>query len=123
MDLDGLIAYCMDKPGVEETFPFDDQVLVFKIMGKMFAACNITEEPVRVNLKCNPEWAIELRDEYPDILPGYHMNKKHWNTVIISEGELEQSLILKMIDHSYDLVVKSLTKAKKKELEEIKNKG
>lgn len=120
MDLDGLILYNSSKLGVEETFPFDENVLVFKVLGKMFAAINITEEPLRVNLKCDPEWALELREQYPEIVPGYHMNKKHWNTVLISDGELEQSLILKMIDHSYDLVVKSLTKTKKLELEELK---
>ena len=120
MDLDGLISYNATKTGVEETFPFDENTLVFKVMGKMFAATNIIEEPLRLNLKCDPEWAIELREAYSNILPGYHMNKKHWNTVIISEGDLEQSLILKMIDHSYDLVVKSLTKAKKSDLEELK---
>jgi predicted DNA-binding protein (MmcQ/YjbR family) len=105
MDLDGLINYCSSKAGVEETFPFDENILVFKVMGKMFAASNITEETLRVNLKCDPEWALELREEHSNILPGYHMNKKHWNTVIIGEGDLEQSLILKMIDHklkSYD---------------------
>ena len=120
MDLDGLINYAMSKPGVEETFPFDENVLVFKVMGKMFAASNITEPVLRVNLKCDPEYAIELRDEYDDIIPGWHMNKKHWNTVIIGEGNLEQSLILKLIDDSYDLVVKSLTKAKKEELATLK---
>lgn len=120
MDLDGLISYCATKAGVEETFPFGEEVLVFKVMGKMFGAANILEVPFRVNLKCNPEWAIELRDEHTEILPGWHMNKKHWNTVVIGEGSLEQSLILKLIDHSYDLVVKSLTKAKKVELEELK---
>jgi len=119
MDLDGLINYMTSKAGVEQTFPFDENILVFKIMGKMFGASNITEEVLRVNLKCDPEKAIELRDEHPEIIPGYHMNKKHWNTVYIGEGELEQSLILSLIDHSYDLVVKSLTKAKKLELKEI----
>lgn len=120
MDVDGLLAYTSKKAGVEETFPFDENTLVLKVMGKMFAATNITEEVLRVNLKCDPNRALELRDEYPEILPGYHMNKKHWNTVIIGEGELEQSLILSLIDHSYDLVVKSLTKAKKIELEALK---
>ena len=120
MDLDGLIGYNATKAGVEETFPFDENTLVFKVMGKMFAATNILEEPHRVNLKCDPQWALDLREEFSNITPGYHMNKKHWNTVIISEGDLEQSLILKMIDHSYDLVVKSLTRAKKLELEELK---
>jgi len=120
MDLDGLMNYNASKAGVEETFPFDEDTLVFKVMGKMFAVSSITDQPFRVNLKCDPEWAIELRDEHSEIIPGWHMNKTHWNTVIIGEGNLEQSLILKMIDHSYDLVVKSLTKVKKLELEELK---
>lgn len=120
MDLDGLINYCASKSGVEETFPFDENTLVFKVMGKMFAASNIAEENLRVNLKCDPEKSIELREEHPEIIPGYHMNKKHWNTVYLDQGSLEQSLILSLIDHSYDLVVKSLTKAKKLELEELK---
>jgi len=120
MDLDGLMSYNSQKVGVEETFPFDEDTLVFKVMGKMFAATNITDQPFRVNLKCDPEWALELRDMNTEIIPGWHMNKKHWNTVIIGEGGLEQSIILKMIDHSYDLVVNSLTKAKKAELEELK---
>lgn len=119
MDLDTLIAYILPKSGVEETFPFDEKTLVWKVMGKMFALSNITEEVLRVNLKCDPERSIELREEYPEIIPGYHMNKKHWNTVIIGEGGLEQSLILGLIDHSYELVVKSLTKAKKEELAEL----
>ena len=120
MDLDGLITYNATKAGVEETFPFDENTLVFKVMGKMFAATNITEVPLRVNLKCDPEWALELREAHSNVIPGYHMNKKHWNTVVIGEGDIEQSLILKMIDHSYDLVVNSLTRAKKLELEELK---
>ncbi|MEM9549420.1 MAG: MmcQ/YjbR family DNA-binding protein [Bacteroidota bacterium] len=120
MDLDGLINYNMAKPGVEETFPFDEDTLVFKVMGKMFALTSITDLPFRVNLKCDPEWALELREEYAEITPGWHMNKKHWNTVVVGEGSLDQSLILRLIDHSYDLVVKSLTKAKKLELEELK---
>lgn len=120
MDLDGLIGYNAQKAGVEETFPFDEDTLVFKVMGKMFAATSITDLPFRVNLKCDPEWSIELRDEHPEITPGWHMNKKHWNTVVIGEGNLDQSLILQLIDHSYELVVKSLTKAKKLELEALK---
>ena len=119
MDLDGLIAYTSPKSGVEETFPFDEKTLVWKVMGKMFALSNITEEILRINLKCDPEKAIELREEHTEIIPGWHMNKKHWNTVIIGEGGLEQSLILSLIDHSYELVVKSLTKAKKEELAEL----
>lgn len=120
MDLDGLISYIGAKAGVEETFPFDEHTLVWKVMGKMFGASNIVEQPLRINLKCDPDRAIELRDEHAEILPGWHMNKKHWNTVIVGEGQLEQSLLLELIDHSYQLVVKSLTKAKKAELEELK---
>jgi predicted DNA-binding protein (MmcQ/YjbR family) len=119
MDLDGLIAYTSPKPGVEETFPFDDKILVWKVMEKMFALSNITEEVLRVNLKCDPDRSIELREEHSEIIPGYHMNKTHWNTVIIGEGGLKQSLILSLIDHSYELVVNSLTKAKKEELAEL----
>ena len=121
MDLDRLLAYISPKTGVEETFPFDEKTLVWKVMGKMFALTNITEEVLRVNLKCDPERSIELREEHPEIIPGYHMNKKHWNTLIIGEGGLEQSLILGLIDHSYELVVKSLTKAKKEELAALQN--
>jgi predicted DNA-binding protein (MmcQ/YjbR family) len=116
MDLDTLLAYISTKLGVEETFPFDEKTLVWKVMGKMFALSNITEEVLRVNLKCDPDRSIELREEHSEVIPGWHMNKKHWNTVIIGEGGLDQSLILGLIDHSYELVVKSLTKAKKEGL-------
>jgi predicted DNA-binding protein (MmcQ/YjbR family) len=116
MDLDALLAYISTKLGVEETFPFDEKTLVWKVMGKMFALSNITEEVLRVNLKCDPDRSIELREEHSEVIPGWHMNKKHWNTVIIGEGGLDQSLILGLIDHSYELVVKSLTKAKKEGL-------
>lgn len=116
MDLDSLLTYISTKPGVEETFPFDEKTLVWKVMGKMFALTNITEEILRVNLKCDPERSIELREDYPEIIPGYHMNRKHWNTLIIGEGLLERSLIIGLIDHSYELVANSLTKAKKQEL-------
>jgi predicted DNA-binding protein (MmcQ/YjbR family) len=120
MDLDHLLSYISPKAGVEETFPFDEKTLVWKVMGKMFALSNITDEVLRVNLKCDPDRSIELREEYPEIIPGYHMNKKHWNTLIIGEGGLEQSIIHSLIDHSYELVVKSLTKAKREELASLK---
>lgn len=118
MNLDAFLTYCSSKPGVEETFPFDEHTLVFKVMGKMFAISGLEREPFQINLKCDPEWAIELREQYPDIMAGWHMNKKHWNT-IIGEADIPADLYHKMIDHSYDLVVKGLTKKLKAELEKL----
>ncbi len=109
MDIETFHAYCIAKKGVEETFPFDEVTLVFKVMGKMFALTSLKEEVFRVNLKCDPEKALELREEYPSIIPGWHMNKKHWNTVYFEDG-LEDNLLIELIDHSYDLVVKGLKK-------------
>lgn len=116
MHIEQFLDYCNTKAGVEETFPFDEDTLVMKVMGKMWALASLTKEPFRINLKCDPEWAEELREEHSEIIPGYHMSKKHWNTVIVGEGMLELSLIHKLIDHSYDLVVSKLTKAQKAEL-------
>nr|WP_020538866.1 MmcQ/YjbR family DNA-binding protein [Lewinella cohaerens] len=110
----------MAKPGVEETFPFNESTLVFKVMGKMFALCGLDREAFEINLKCDPEWGVELRERYPDIQPGYHMSKIHWNTVLV-EGDVPEKLLLQLIDHSYDLVVKGLTKKLKLELEELRN--
>ncbi len=121
MQLEEFIAYSTVKAGVEETFPFDETTLVLKVMGKMFALAGINADPFRINLKCDPERATELREEHEEITPGYHMSKKHWNTVVVGEGMLDQSLILELIDHSYDLVVKGLTKAKKEELAILKS--
>ena len=109
MDIESFHTYCLSKKGVEETFPFDEVTLVFKVMGKMFALTSLKAEVFRVNLKCDPEKALELREEYPAIIPGWHMNKKHWNTVYFEEG-LEDALLIELIDHSYDLVVKGLKK-------------
>lgn len=119
MYIDEFLEYCISKPGVEETFPFDEDTLVMKVMGKMWALTSLSSEPFRINLKCDPERAQILREEHEEILPGWHMNKKHWNTVVVGEGLLKRSLILDLIDHSYELVVKGLTKKKKKELEDI----
>jgi len=119
MNIEEFRNYCLAKKGVTESFPFDDIVLVFKVMGKIFALTGIDSHPATANLKCNPERAIELREEYDGlILPGYHMSKKHWNTVEI-EGNLPPDLILELIDHSYDLVVKGLTKKLQAELEKM----
>jgi len=118
MNYEDLQQYCSAKKGVTEEFPFDESTLVFKVMGKAFALSGLNEEEARVNLKCDPDKAIELREEYPDIIPGFHMNKKHWNTVYL-ERELSTELIRDMIDHSYDLVVAKLTRKLKAELAEL----
>ena len=110
MNIEEFYTYCLAKKGVEETFPFDEKTLVFKVMGKMFALTGLDKEEFVVNLKCDPEYAIELREEYEDIWAGWHMSKKHWNTVRF-EGGLSEELLAKLIDHSYDLVVKKLKKA------------
>ena len=116
MHIEGFRSYCLSKPGVEETFPFDEQTLVFKVMGKMFALTGLEREPFQVNLKCDPDRSEQLRETYSEtILPGYHMSKKHWNTVIF-ESDLPESLLINLIDHSYDLVVKKLTKKLREEL-------
>ena len=110
MNIEAFRNYCLAKKGVEETFPFDEVTLVFKVMGKMFALTGLDEIECSANLKCDPEWAIELREAHPDdIKPGYHMNKQHWNTVRC-EGGLDAVFLKKLIDHSYDLVVSSLPK-------------
>lgn len=118
MNVEQLREYCMSKKGVTEEFPFDDVTLVFKVMGKLYAITPLDAPEAKVNLKCDPDRAVQLRDEYADIQPGFHMNKKHWNTVHL-ERELEDSLIHELIDHSYDLVVAKLTKKLQKELEEL----
>jgi len=120
MNYEDLQLYCTAKPGVTEEFPFDEVTLVFKVMGKMFALTGLDAEEARVNLKCDPEKALELRDEYVDIIEGWHMSKKHWNTVYM-ERELPDSLIRELIDHSYDLVVSKLTRKVKEELKALSN--
>ncbi len=118
MDIETFRDYCLSKKGVTEGFPFDDVTLVFKVMNKMFALTGLNHQPSTANLKCDPERAIELREEYPDIQPGYHMSKKHWNTVTL-EGELSDEMIIELTDHSYDLVVAKLKKADKEVLKNL----
>lgn len=105
MDLPDLIAHCLSKPGAEETTPFGPDYLVYKVGGKIFALTSPDEFPPRVNLKCDPERALELRDRYESILPGYHMNKRHWNTVVL-DGSVPSELVRELVDHSYQLVKK-----------------
>jgi len=115
MDLGEFREYCLTKPRAREETPFGPDVLVFKVGGKMFALAALDEVPTTVNLKCEPDLALDLRDRYEQVSPGYHMNKKHWNTVEIDSG-LPESELRKMIDHSYDLVAKSLSKALRERL-------
>jgi len=112
VDIETFREYCLAKKGVEETLPFGDQTLVFKVMNKMFALLPLENETPRVNLKADPDWSIELREKYPQIYGAFHMNKKHWNSVEIDDG-VEDDLIIKMIDHSYELVIAKLTKKDK----------
>lgn len=110
MNIEDFRSYCLAKKGVEECFPFDEVTLVFKVMGKMFALVGLDNEPLKANLKCDPVWAVDLRDQYPEeILPGYHMHKQQWNTVII-DGTLSDKMLCQLIDHSYELVVQKLTR-------------
>ncbi len=117
IDLEKIREYCLAKKGVTESFPFDESTLVFKVMTKMFCLTDV-DNPVSLNLKCDPERAIELRERHKEILPGYHMSKKHWNTVEIT-GSLKDDFILELIDHSYDLIVMSLPKKVRVELENL----
>jgi len=114
MNIEEIREYCIAKKGVTESFPFDETTLVFKVMNKMFALTHI-EGDLSINLKCNPEKAIELREQFSSVLPGYHMNKKHWNTILI-DGSISQQQIKNWIDNSYDLVIKSLPKKLQQEL-------
>jgi len=110
MNIETLRDYCIVKPGVTEEFPFGDETLVYKVEGKVFALCGIEERPLRINLKCDPDRAIQLREDFEEILPGWHMNKKHWNTVYCEGGALSDKMIFELIDHSYNEVVKGLPK-------------
>ena len=103
MNIEEIRDYALGKNEVEEGFPFGEDTLVLKVGGKIFLLLSLDEQPLRFNVKCNPEKAEELREQYPSILPGYHMNKKHWNTVIV-DGSLPRKLLKEMIDESYDLV-------------------
>ncbi|MFC2187895.1 MmcQ/YjbR family DNA-binding protein [Fulvivirgaceae bacterium LMO-SS25] len=117
MDIEFYRDYCLQKPGVTESFPFDDKVLVFKVMNKMFALADV-DLFESINLKCDPERAVELRESYPAVQPGYHMNKAHWNTISM-DGSLSDQMLCELIDHSYDLIVASLPKKLKQELDEM----
>lgn len=114
MNIEDFRDYCLSKAGTSEHFPFDNRTLVFKVGGKMFALADV-EEFNTINLKCNPEKAIELRETYQGVKPGYHMSKIHWNTVDVF-NDVPSPLIFELIDHSYQLIVDSLPKKVKNEL-------
>ena len=112
MNVEEIRNYALSMNDVEETMPFGPDNLVFKINSKIFLLLSLDSDPVRFNVKCDPENAIQMREEFSSILPGYHMNKKHWNTIMVN-GELNNEFLKKMIDQSYELVKKKPGKAKK----------
>lgn len=112
MHIEALREYCLAKAGTSEDMPFDEDTLVFKVCGKMFALCSIADFAKGINLKCDPDVAIDLRERYPQVLPGFHMSKKHWNTVLPEAG-LPDELLRQWIDSSYSLVAARLTKIQK----------
>lgn len=111
MNIESLRDYCLSKPGAEETFPFGPDTIVFKVGGKAFLLTGLNAEQLRFNVKCDPDLAEELRERYACVLPGYHMNKKHWNTIVV-DGSVPGSQLKEWIDHSYDLV--SATSSKRR---------
>ncbi|MBL7730866.1 MAG: MmcQ/YjbR family DNA-binding protein [Chitinophagaceae bacterium] len=112
MNIETLRHYCLSRPGAEETLPFGPDTLVFKVNGKAFLLTGLDSEDLRFNVKCDPEKALELREQYACVLPGYHMNKKHWNTIVV-DGSVSSALLKEWIDHSYELVT-AKPKGKKK---------
>ena len=114
MNVEEIREYCISKPGVTEGFPFDDTTLVFKVGGKMFALLSL-EDDLSMNLKCDPELAISLREQYPGIIPGYHMNKTHWNTVFTNG--VSDKLLMELIDGSFMLIYNTLPEKKRREIE------
>lgn len=124
MTLETYLKYCKSKPGVTDEYPFDGECAWLKVMGKLFSIVNVTEMKMGnelippfyfANLKCDPERAEELRSRHPEIKPGWHQNKKYWNSIML-EGSLRDNHIKELIDHSYELVVSSMTKKQKEEL-------
>lgn len=115
MNIEEFRIYCLNKPCVTEGFPFDKTTLVFKVCNKIFAITGLDNPEFRVNLKCDPERAILLREEFPSIIPGYHMNKKLWNTVIV-DGSFSDDFFRELVDDSYDLIVNGLPKKDREKL-------
>jgi len=114
MNVEFLREYCLKKPGVTESFPFDETTLVFKVAGKMFLLTDL-EDSFSMNVKCEPNRALELREQYSCVLPGYHMNKKYWNTVMI-DGSVSDHILVQWVDESYELVVAGLSRKEREQL-------
>jgi predicted DNA-binding protein (MmcQ/YjbR family) len=110
-----LRAFCLEFNAAVEEFPFGPETSVFKVLGKLFALSALDAEPLRVNLKCEPEIAVQLRADHPAVVPGYHMNKRHWNTVTV--GELPDRMVRELVEDSYDLVVAGLPRAERLRLD------
>ena len=115
IDDQAITAYCLSKPGATSGYPFGEGTLVFKVVNKMFALIPENTQPLRLNLKCDPDDALALREQHDAITPGFHMNKKHWNTLVL-DGSLPKKLVYELIDHSYDLVVSKLSKTEGQKL-------
>ncbi|MGD2027201.1 MAG: MmcQ/YjbR family DNA-binding protein [Anaerolineales bacterium] len=120
--LDELKAIFLAKPGASAGYPFGEGTLVFKVLDKMFGLVSEDQVPLRLNLKCDPDDALALREQFDAIIPGYHMNKKHWNTLVL-DGSLAESLVHELIDHSYDLVVAKMPKEKQRKLRALGKSG
>lgn len=116
LKLEDIRIYCNSKKGVSEDFPFDFSTLALKVGSKIFLLTDIDAAVLRLNLKCDPTLSLHLRSQYPEITPGYHMNKKHWNTVLI-DGKLPDDEIFRLIDHSYELVLKGLKRSEREAIE------
>ncbi len=112
MDVEQVRSHCLAKPGVTEDFPFGESTLCLRVGGKIFALIGLDSPSLSINLKAEPDYALELREQYPEVQPGYHMNKKHWNTVDF-EGSLEDKLLRQLLDHSYEQVFKTLKKGER----------
>ena len=113
MNVESLHEYCLSKPGAEETLPFGPDTVVYKVGGKAFLLTGLDNENLRFNVKCDPDKAVELREEFACVLPGYHMNKKHWNTIVV-DGSVSSKQLKEWIDDSYELVTAALPGKKKK---------
>ena len=118
MNIEEIRNECLAKPGTPEDFPFDETTLVFRVMNKMFALTGLEGDPPYVNLKCDPERAIELREQYEAVQPGWHMNKSQWNSVYYT-GHIPRDLVLELIDHSYEMVVQGLKKKDREALDSL----
>ena len=119
MNIEQLREHCLNKKGTTEEFPFDEHTLVFKVLGKMFVIAPLNKwekEEATITLKCDPNYTIELREEYESIYAGPYVSNKHWNTVKLNNGELSNTFVLELIDHSYDMVVKGMTKKLREQL-------